>query len=542
MILKNIFNEQRITAADKIKIMNFIKSEEGKEFYKNYKDLNACIFNKELLKHGLKEKKTFMLKVFKSIYKIESFKNYLDDSSNLHKKICYDKFSNFDNLTEGLISHDTLLKYFYKIVKISDLLKQILIDRFPVFLVDEYQDTSQNVIEILSILDEYAINNNRRFVVGYFGDEMQNIYNNGIGKNINKFHKNLKLIEKKYNRRSFIEIINIANKIRNDSLVQESIYENANGAIIKCYKGNKSDFHDLIEVMKDNLNDKNEKFVCFVAVNKDVAYYNGFFNLYSFFYKCKFYKKHFDLLNSELIVKDISKLGSLQLLLFKIIDLFIKFNESKTLISDLGFADNISIDKIKKNIRKFDLSRIETLNDMFKVIFNDYYMNDDFNLNEKKSLFNGKTLNSIDDLYKYLNEFLFSSSEEQDDSSIENNLKELLNIKIDELKNWYYYVLDDKNQSISYRTLHSTKGLEFDNVLIVLENKFGKNKNYFKSLFENIKDKSSNQEARNLLYVAITRAKKSITVYYMEPSLETEKGLEYLFGEVKTYSKTVVKK
>ena len=75
-----------------------------------------------------------------------------------------------------------------------------------------------------------------------------------------------------------------------------------------------------------------------------------------------------------------------------------------------------------------------------------------------------------------------------------------------------------KNEGISYYTLHGSKGLEFDNVVVVLQDKFAKKENYCKYFFEkyntSIDSDSQFQEVRNLLYVAFSRAKKNLHVIY----------------------------
>ncbi|MFV8357810.1 3'-5' exonuclease [Flavobacterium sp. XS1P32] len=77
-----------------------------------------------------------------------------------------------------------------------------------------------------------------------------------------------------------------------------------------------------------------------------------------------------------------------------------------------------------------------------------------------------------------------------------------------------------------YSTQHKTKGSEYDNVLIVLDNGNWPKYN-FKYLFENTKDKEEIIErTQKLFYVCCTRAKENLAVYYLAPSekvLETAK-------------------
>ena len=76
-------------------------------------------------------------------------------------------------------------------------------------------------------------------MIGFFGDSAQNIYNDGVGKiDRNQFFKNSKVIAKNPNRRFASEIIDIANKVRNDDIIQRSIYQDSKGGEVRFYNGN----------------------------------------------------------------------------------------------------------------------------------------------------------------------------------------------------------------------------------------------------------------------------------------------------------------
>jgi DNA helicase-2/ATP-dependent DNA helicase PcrA len=226
------------------------------------------------------------------IYKIENFKECLELIENSeYKEVIYDERFNTDRLHKMMISHDTLLEYSYLIVSRYDLLKQIIIDRYPYILVDEYQDTDKCVVKILVLLTKYAKKINHNFFVGYFGDTAQNIYDTGIGSEIFELHLNLIKIDKAYNRRSTNEIIKVINKIRNDNIKQESIYDDADGGSVKFYQGTKDDIDSFIQKYKEEWNiTKDNKLHCLVLTNELVAKYNGFENFYTKLKSIPYYK------------------------------------------------------------------------------------------------------------------------------------------------------------------------------------------------------------------------------------------------------------
>ena len=95
------------------------------------------------------------------------------------KAIMYDPMHNYDRLHKYIISHDTLLKYAKNIISNNNILKRLFIDKYPYVLIDEYQDTDKNVISLLKSILEYS-SKKQNFVIGFFGDSKQNIYENGI--------------------------------------------------------------------------------------------------------------------------------------------------------------------------------------------------------------------------------------------------------------------------------------------------------------------------------------------------------------------------
>lgn len=150
-------------------------------------------------------------------------------------------------------------------------------------------------------------------------------------------------------------------------------------------------------------------------------------------------------------------------------------------------------------------------------------------------------------LKQYMLECLFVNADdaaltdlELQDSST--SIDNFLNIKIDIFECWYDFInRTDKKSDIIYHTFHSTKGLEFDNVLILLTKKFGRDKEYFGSLLktfpEKIDAKYDSTEigaARNLFYVAVTRATKKLCVAYLADEQEQLSDVELQLGSIFT--------
>ena len=142
------------------------------------------------------------------------------------KYVDYDEYYSMTpkNDNRVKISHSDILavaeKLFENYPKLSDILKDIA----DYIFIDEYQDTDPMVINILLI---HLKNSKKQNIIGFFGDSMQAIYDGGVG-DIYKYLKDehgekeyaLEIIRKEQNRRNPKTVIDIANKFRNDGLIQ----------------------------------------------------------------------------------------------------------------------------------------------------------------------------------------------------------------------------------------------------------------------------------------------------------------------------------
>lgn len=159
--------------------------------------------------------------------KIESKNKRLSSLENIQKFI-YNP--NGDNLTKDSLNHTEVISITADFIKSKDLFRQILINRFPIILIDESQDTKK---ELIDALFELQIQNEEKFSLGLFGDTMQRIYADGkenLGVGLpDKWIKPAK----KMNHRSKSRIVELINKIRKDIDGQEqfSRIENKGGIV-----------------------------------------------------------------------------------------------------------------------------------------------------------------------------------------------------------------------------------------------------------------------------------------------------------------------
>nr|WP_145549870.1 UvrD-helicase domain-containing protein [Variovorax boronicumulans] len=119
---------------------------------------------------------------------------------------------------DGRIFHDDLLSIARIVYARYDKLARIVASRYPYIFVDEYQDTSAAVVDIL--LGRILPLVGDKVVLGFFGDKLQNIYHHGEHKGIGALPAGLsaplEVIVKRENRRCSLSVINVLNKIRTD--------------------------------------------------------------------------------------------------------------------------------------------------------------------------------------------------------------------------------------------------------------------------------------------------------------------------------------
>lgn len=491
-------------------------------------------------------------KIVNAIYKIEKLteccENILLNKSE-YKNVEYNSVYNIDKLHKMQISHDTLLEYSLRIIEKYNVLKQIIIDKYPYIFIDEYQDTNEKIIQIMSHLENYSKKIGHKIFIGYFGDTAQSIYEDGIGSKITEVHSGLKPINKEFNRRSTKEVITVINRIRNDNLKQESIYEDCEGGDVKFYKGNQNDVKDFIGTHIDKWNiNENNRLHCLVLTNKLVAEFSGFKNIYEVFKNTDKYSGiNYNQLNSELLSKDISKLGEIPKLLFNIVRLYNSLRKNLTPVIDISpnvsLFDEMKLEDLRNLIKTLKKVKGKTLGEYIEAISNVYTENNNVDYKKVIDWTLGIENITVPLFENYLIEKLFNNNLDDDIVRANSVIHDLLGISMDEFEMWYKFLIDNQEEKVIYHTFHGTKGQEFDNVIIIMENSFGKDQNYFNFFFQNFieseqltgKEKRKFETIKNLLYVSCSRAIRNLRILYIDELTNIESGIKEVFGQIFTY-------
>lgn len=388
-------------------------------------------------------------------------------------------YKNYQKLEKGIISHDDLLILANYMFSKYSLLSKILCDKFEYIFIDEYQDTKKEVIDIFFyLIPEHTKTQKTSLSFGLFGDKMQSIYDFGIGDiqdYIKKENRSISIreIKKEDNYRCSKKVIELLNKVRKD-ITQEPAQHNAEGSAVFLYS---DEFQ--IEHFKESeyssdwdfTNSKQTK-VLFLTqkLNANIL---GFLDLLTAFHN-----------NERLLGNNPDNLAQHLLKIGGIIYHFEHKNYSYVIEQMERTIENLND---KKDISSYLKKVVENKNWTVEKLI------DDFN--------SEKIVLKDDKLKEYI-------------ASHENIFNRVKNISGNQVKAYFEYY----NKYSPYSTQHGVKGAEFDNVLVVLDN--GKwNKYNFKYYFEKTAGKKDIiDRTERVFYVACSRAKKNLVVFYPEPS------------------------
>ena len=498
---------------------------------KNYDTyFETCLSNISNFKNLVKDinKKSRLSKILKDIEDKES------------KKIIYNPVQNRDKLENYVISHDTLLLYCKNIITNKDILKRLFSDRYPYILIDEYQDTDEKVVAIIDSIREYS-NSRKKLVVGFFGDSLQNIYGSGVG--ILPKKEEYKSIEKVFNRRSSMQIVELIEKIRNDNFGQQSIYTDFDNGSYNFYIS--GDDFNIDTFLQENHLINNT--ACLLMKNDDISKARGFDEILSVLKKFpRFSGANFENVSNEFLQKNLQHMGWFLREILTFIDFIQKVRDDNSTVREI--IQFITSNKLKLtfavmkqfigNLREPNLSTlsidrcIDEITNIQEPISGNDILKKIFSLDD---IAENILLNIKNRAYDY---FYYSQDSEESEREM-TVIDEFFNLDISQFIKWYNYIFEDsKQESISYYTLHGSKGLEFDNVVVVLQDNFARKNDYCKYYFENYGnpdclDKRFS-EVRNLLYVACSRAKLNLHVIYIcslqESILE---NIESIFDDIK---------
>jgi len=486
---------------------------------------------KKILKRIAKENKIDLNISFISS-EISKYKNSILSPNEIAKKAelpDYKKIAKIYQLYQkeitenNLVDFDDLLVLTYKILKENDQLRKEISNRYQYIMVDEYQDTNELQFKLLELL---ASEHNNLCVVG---DDDQSIYGwRGANiRNILEFEKRFKdtkIVKLEINYRSTEPILKAANELiehNTQRIGKKLISHKGKGPGVNLFhslneiREAKAIAKEIKELLKQGVPSKEiavlyrinalsrsleegftkeglgfklvggMRFYDRAEIKDIISYFRVFANPNDDFSLERIINKPKRAIGKVTIEKLKKVAFEEQTSLFQVIDQkdetqLSSFINKKAVKSLKEFTQTIHflIEKQKESLINF----IELFEE--KIGLRKYY----------KSMADGedRVLN-IDEFYGYFREYISKNPNQ----TLDNFLNEVsLQSEQDQV--------DDK--AITIMSIHASKGLEFEYVYVIgLEEEF----------FPLLGDSCNMEEERRLGYVAITRAKKHLTLCYV---------------------------
>ena len=517
---------------------------------KNYQnDLKKSLI--DLIKKENEEEKTGIKYTGEEDISID----YLKD-----KEINYKDYRKLDN---GILSHDDILKISNYMFKTYPLLCDILKDKYEYILIDEYQDTEKQVVDIfLKYLPESSEKKN---IVGFFGDSMQSIYGGRVG-DLQEYIKNnlVNEITKNDNWRCSETVIELLNKIRPNlqqkrKRKEDEIKKDLSGSIKFIYSNSDViDFkiikeHELFGQWDFNNADDTKELYLTHSLIANKAGFGEIFRIYNNDEIIKHAKKIKKKLIKDNRLPEVEGKTFEEVLGMKVVneannyktfiannnDLFnstklVPFEELLKCYLDVDQLIGDNRDKLITHLKKVQeriyLYKTNQVNEFLKK--SDYKI---LSVDDKEKLKNAidslidKENKTIEEVVDFVSKKGIVKIDDNSTSFIDENAYIYNRVKIlpfTEIINLYKFEED----LTPYSTQHGIKGAEFNDVFVILDN--GKWNQYnFKYLFEETNDKESVIErTKKMFYVCCSRAKKDLIVFFHKPSDAVVKKANEWFG------------
>ena len=475
-----------------------------KKILKNM-NLDSKIYNPRTIRNKISSAKNELI----------TSKDYARFAGNEYEKIVTEVFERYETKTKNTnsVDFDDLLLLPIKLFKKCPLILKQYQERFKYILVDEYQDTNEAQYTLIKMLSaKYknlcVVGDIDQSIYGFRGANYRNILN------FEKDYKNAKTILLEENYRSTGNILNVANDIiKNNKKRKEKNLWTKNEAGVKIKYHRAYDEKDEAHYVGSKI----KKLISKGISKKEIAV----------LYRTNAQSRNME---EELLEENIP---------YKVVGSFYFYNrkEIKDLISYLKLIynhhDDVSLMRIinvpKRQIgpktianiaskaAEYGCSLYEAISDgkelSFKLLIEDLTrQSEDLSLTELVDLISDKTgmkaelekekTIEAEVRLENLEEFKSITKNFEENNGIVSLEEFLLEISlvsdVEEHKN--------NDDVVTLMTVHAAKGLEFEHVFII-----GLEEGLFPH-FNSVDNPEDLEEERRLCYVAVTRAKKELTL------------------------------
>lgn len=478
------------------------------------------------------------------------------------QKVCYNETA-FDSFRDLSFGHDGLVKLAVSLMCERKKLRKVLSDKYDYIFVDEYQDTSPDIVKAFL---GYVVKD-QNIVFGFFGDSMQGIYEDGVG-DVESYVQAgaIEKINKEDNYRCSAQVVKLINNLRNDELEQSVALKTRDNGDLESLADRQGRVKLVYAICDDkptqystredkdsylkNLNKLIEtarggdSYKMLMLTNKAVASEAGFSQLYEIF-NSRFGQATNENLEKVLAICHFSEL-------YELYEDYENKNYAKVIrfVKKSGFELDSVFHKNELLIafkRVFDLNSPahNAIHESFKLKLlkkSDSYerfvrrREEFFEAaigNSRYSAFKDQYVSGLDSFSK-LNKAGFVV-DEYEFNDLERDVKRELfynyffggKITLGEVFKYYDYLSEKTN----FITMHKTKGSGIENVLVVADEFFWRDYKFSNAFSAG----DITAENRKIMYVACSRAIKNLTCVRIMSTEESSTIKDY-FDEVEYIS------
>jgi len=473
--------------------------------------------------------------------KIESKKKrvqYLD------KIVKFTYNPNGDNTTRDSLNHAEVISITAFFINSKSLMQNLLVCKYPIILIDESQDTKKELIDAFFLLQS---KNKGSFSLGLFGDTMQRIYFDGkenLGSNL---PADMIQPAKRMNHRSNKRIITLINNIRKDVDGQEQIprVEKDEGFVrfFICERGlDKMEVEKLVankmsDITKDikwSTQSDDYEVKTLILEHHMAARRMGFLNFFEPLYKVGRLKT--GLLDGSL--ESVNFFTQIILPLVEAHNNNEKFEIARIIKRHSRFLKKEELIKNPDQVKN-----IKETNEALSSLFSLFAKNEPTLLDVLKNVYQTGLFPIPESLLP-----IASSSVEKDDSIDHEDENpddlliawgEALLSLFSQVKNYNEYL----SESSKFGTHQGVKGLEYERVMVIIDDEEANGKSFSYDKLFGAKDMSPNDrknidegketgidKTNRLFYVACSRAKESLAIVAYTDAIKAVKETVLMNG------------
>lgn len=423
------------------------------------------------------------------------------------------------NIENNSLDHAEVIKITADILSSSEVLQNILIDKYPIILIDESQDTKKELMDVfLQIQSKYS----SRFTIGLLGDMMQRIYLDGKEDLQSVIPDDWERPIKIMNHRSQKRIVDLCNAMRSnvDGIQQQARLDKQEGNV-RIFVTNSTDPYTTEQLVRSKMAKStydegwlsNEKVKCLTIEHKMAAKRLGFNTFFEPLNNIPSYRQ--SLRNGTL-----SSIGLFTHILLPLYKADIANNqyEKMHIVKEYSL-----LFQEKSNLLTHE--KINKLNEDIDTL-STYWRENDPKCIELLRIICEKNIFPVHKDLKKLIENPPSMGD--DDYNKFCNLELALQAKFSEVELYQKYITGNAN----FDTHQGVKGLEFDRVMVIIDDSESSAATFNYNKLFGLEEKSTTDiqneqkgkettldRTRRLLYVTCSRAIDSLAIVYYAPNV-----------------------